>query len=493
MNVADIVSRHAADRPDSPAVVERGRTLSYREFDAAVDLAAAAFLKQGIAPGDVVGVTLPNNALHLVTGYALARMGAVQLSLPAREAATVRAALAAKFGATSVVAAGPDAALPGMALHLVSAEWMDPGPPVPAAPRAGGGDRPWKIAMTSGTTGAPKAVLQTHAMHLAWRRINQAAVPLRADDRFLVVVEPDFFAGMRLCMDVHWAGGAVIVGEAIDPLDRALDAIERLAITYLYLTPVHLHRLLGAGPGIRARLASVRMIRTGAMVVPEELRRRIRLDLSQHLVVAYGTNDAGSPFTIATGETLERFPDSVGFPVEGVELQVVDEAGAQVAPGVVGQIRVRTEAIPQSYIANPAASARAFRDGWYYPGDLGLLSAEGVLHFRGRLDDLMNHDGIKIYPVEIEQVLLSHPAVAEAAAFPTFSPVHQHVPTAAVTLRAQVSADALQAYCNERLGVRTPRAILLLREMPRTIAGKVDKRKLSDLVVEAVRRRSAGR
>ena len=477
MNLADVLTRHAGRTPDAIAAVEGDRRWSYAELDLAVWRAAAALRGRGLAPGDVVGVTLPSNALHLVTGYALARMGAVQLTLPRHESEATRASLARRFRAVVVV--GESDVEPG---------WLEPHGPAPdPAVRSPGGDAPWKVAMTSGTTGAPRAVLQTHAMHVAWRELNQAAVPVRPDERYWAVVPLEFFAGFRLCMDVHWAGGAAIVGGVPTEVGELLDAIDRGGVNYLYLTPMHLQQVLPALAPDRHRLAALRRLRVGSMVVTEALRREVLRRLTPHLVVAYGTNDVGSPFTLAQGETLARFPGTVGFAVPGVELQIADEDGRALPPGETGMVRVRTPGMPGAYVDNPEASAKAFREGWYYPGDLGMLSPEGALYLKGRADDLMNYNGIKIYPSEIEAVLLEHPAVAQAAAFPMRSAIFQDLPCAAVVLRARASPEALRRFCAERLGARAPAGVLVMKALPRSAAGKVLGRELAELALKAMR------
>jgi acyl-CoA synthetase (AMP-forming)/AMP-acid ligase II len=472
MNVADVISRYAERTPHAPAVIERERTWSYAEFDASIWRAAAALRKRGIAPGDVVGVTLPSNALHLVAGYALARIGAVQLPLPQRESEATRRSLAQRFRASCLLTE-TDA----------DPSWLEPGGDSPAPElRAPGGDAPWKLVMTSGTTGAHKAVLQSHAMHVAWAEITQAALPVSADGRYLVVVPLDFFAGFRMCMDAHWGGAAVVIGETPRSNLEVLELIERYGVNYLYLTPLHLHQLVPALPAGSAGLPGLRRVRAGSMVVSQTLRRDVLCKLTPNFVVTYGTNEIGAtPFTTAAKATLERFPGSIGFPVDGVEVQIADDAGLRLPAGETGLIRVRLPGMPREYVDNPEAGARAFRDGWYYPGDLGMLVPEGALYFKGRADDLMNFDGIKIYPSEIEAALLEHPAVAEAAAFPLRSTIHQDVPCAAVVLRAQASAEALRQFCFERLGTRAPVHVVVMKELPRSAAGKVLKRELARL------------
>jgi acyl-coenzyme A synthetase/AMP-(fatty) acid ligase len=480
MNLAEVIARHAQATPGASAVIEAGRAYSYGEFDRAIRRAARALRRNGIAPGDVVGMTMGGSALHLVVAYALAHAGAVQLALPRRESPQVRRHLAACYRAAVVVGDAEEARLDGIRYLAAQPEWLDgAGARDEGGEAAPGGDAPWRIVMSSGTTGAPKAVLQTHAMHVAWREIYARALPVLSSDRYLAVVALDFYAGIRQCMEMHWSGACAIVGVPVRSPGELFAAVERHGANYLLLLPVHLQQLLPALPRDRPRLPGVRVLRAGAMILAESLRREIARGLTPNLVVTYGSNDVGSVLTFADADTEARHPGSVGFPSPGVRIEIADESGARLPAGGIGLIRARAPGMPAGYIDNARASAQAFRDGWYYPGDLGLLTPEGALYFKGRADDLMNFDGIKIYPSDIEEALASHPAVAEAAAFPIASATHQDIPAAAVVLRAEISQDAIIAWCRERLGSRAPQVIAVVRDLPRNAAGKVLKHALA--------------
>lgn len=460
-NVADLLARQARATPDAPAVIERDRTWRYADFDRAVQGTAAALRKQGIAPGDVVGLTLPSSSLHLALVYALARIGAVLLTLPSREPPAARAALAERFRAVTV-------------LDERSADpaWLAAGADTDAAPPPGG-DAPWKIVVTSGTTGRPKAALHTHAMQLERCASNQGALPARADDRFLIVVEMDFDSGLRHCLFCHYAGAAVVLDRAYKNESQFIEVVGRASVTYLSLTAFHLEKLLAEAPG--RGLPGVRVVRSGAMRHPPALCAEVRRRISPNLYVMYGTNDGASPLTCLGGDDLERHAGALGFTCPGIEAQATEE----------GLLRFRGPRFPMGYIDDPQATARYFRDGWYYPGDSGSVAEGGLVTLHGRSDDLINCVGIKIYPSEIESVLLAHPAVAEAAAFPLPSRPHQELPAAAVVLRrvesleqAQVTSQVLR-HARERLGRRAPAKLLLVRALPRNAAGKVDRRELA--------------
>ncbi len=492
MNLADVISRHAEATPLANAVIEPGRAYTYPEFDRAIWRAAAALRERGIGPGHIVGIAMRSTALHLVASYALARVGAVQLALPRRDSPQVCRQLAGRFSVSIILSDAANARQDGIAFHGADPAWLEAsGAPLDRGVAAPGGDAPWKIVMTSGTTGAPKAVLQSHAMHIAWRKIYASAVPVHPDDRLLAVIELDFYAGLRQCMEMHWSGASAIVGVGLRTPADLIGAMQRHGASSLHLLPPHLHRLLPHLPADRPLFPGLRVLRSGAMIITEDLRREIRRKLTPNLFVTYGTNDLGSVLTCADAETQARHPGSVGLPSAGVQLEIVDEGGRPLAPGETGHIRVRAPGMPQGYIGNPEATAAAFRGGWYYPGDLGLLSPDGALYFKGRADDLMNFDGIKIYPSDIEAALAEHPAVAEAAAFPLPSDKHQDIPAAAVVLKAAASQESILAWCRERLGSRAPSVIAVVPALPRNPTGKVLKQVLAkNLQAAAVARRS---
>jgi acyl-CoA synthetase (AMP-forming)/AMP-acid ligase II len=152
-------------------------------------------------------------------------------------------------------------------------------------------------------------------------------------------------------------------------------------------------------------------------------------------------------------------------------------------------VRVRGEGVIKAYLDNPEATARHMRGGWFHPGDLASFTARGALVLQGRTDDMMIFDGLNIYPAEIERALLQHPAVAEAAAFPVRSKVHQDRPAAAVVLRHPAPERDIKAWCRERIGSAAPHLVLILAGLPRNAGGKVVKRELQRLAAAALARR----
>jgi long-chain acyl-CoA synthetase len=178
--------------------------------------------------------------------------------------------------------------------------------------------------------------------------------------------------------------------------------------------------------------------------------------------------------TVAPPELLASVTGTVGVPMPGVEVEIVDSHDRAVAVGMTGQVRIKTAQMPSAYHDDPANSARSFRAGWFYPGDVGRLDAFGRLFHLGRADDMMIFNGINIAPAEIERVMLAHPAVADAVAMPLKRAIIHEVPICAIALGAGASAssDELMAWARQRLGVRSPKHIVLMDAIPRNPMGK---------------------
>src|SRR5262249_28107973 len=180
------------------------------------------------------------------------------------------------------------------------------------------------------------------------------------------------------------------------------------------------------------------------------------------------------PISLASPEEHEAFPEGVGLPLPGVTVTLVDEHDNVLPPGEVGQARIRKAAMPTGYFADPVASS-AFRDGWFYPRDLLSRAEEGPLIFHGRVDDMMILNGINIFPSAIEDTLETHPDVREAVAYAVRSRIHGEIPVAAVVLRDgtwQNDASHLLDHCRRTLGIRSPRQIFVVDQIPRNAAGK---------------------
>ncbi|MGE0152940.1 MAG: class I adenylate-forming enzyme family protein [Reyranellaceae bacterium] len=480
-NIADVVTRHAEERPWAVAIIENGVAIHYEMLERLIWLTAWRLRQSGIAPGDVVGMALPHSSLYVIAIYALARIGAVSTALPLSDPAPVRESFARRFGVKWVVAAGDGAGPAGIPTVVLTADRLKGAPAtVPADIRSDGGERPWNIRRTSGTTSEAKGIAVTHRALLARCRA-QMGVFYGPDDRVLSVVSLDTSFGMTACERTLFGGGCIVLPSLPIGEKQFLDYIDRHAVTHVSLTPNFFAALLPVLPTDGCRAPSLRQIAITGMAMAETVRAEIRRRLSRGLLVLYATNEAAY-LTGADAEMQEKYPETVGRALPGVELEIVDDQDRPVAAGTAGHVRTRTPWMPEGYVNAPPGGNRTFRSGWIYPGDIGVLNEAGMLFIRGRADDMMNYDGIKIMPADIEEVLLAHPAVADAVAFPVASSRHQHLPAAAVVLKAPVSGQELLAHCSQRLGARAPLAIVFETAFPRNAMGKVVRRELAEKV-----------
>lgn len=484
-NVADAIAEWAVRLPGAVALVENGRAIDYAGFDRAIWRAAWMFRHCGIGPGSIVGICLPNSALYLVVFHALARIGAIILPLPKSEPAAHRVALARRFAVTAIV--GDTDGYDVRALQPDPA-WLDGGSVVEdPGLRAAGGNAPLKIAFSSGTTGTPKAVMRTHHASMEIDRHRRLVVPQGAGDVFVALLEMGVSYGLRPCLRALEVGATVVLApKEIGAADFAALAAHWRA-THLALTPIHVSSLLSLVRESGPLLPHVRELIVSTANTPHALRGQIRQKLTPHLFISYGSNEV-SVLALAGASLQDQFPDCVGRPMPGIEVEAVDEKDVPVTVGGLGMLRFRASWFPPGYIDDPQASARHFRGGWFYPGDVGMLADDTVIFLKGRVDEIINYDGVKIAPLDIENALLTHPAVIEAAAFPLHSVLHQQVPVAAVALRQPVEQASLLAFARARLGQRAPAYIMILNALPKNNMGKVIKRDLEQKVAAEIQR-----
>ena len=337
-------------------------------------------------------------------------------------------------------------------------------------------DQIWLLLQSSGTTGSPKYAELSHAVAMAR---SQRFLPLfncGIDDRFWPVSRLDFVvAKQRAVYSLH-SGAAVCLPVGIPIGPGLIPFLRAAAVTLACGTPSHLHQLIALSEKAPA-LPTLRGFEARSATISEPLREAFRARFSPELFVVYGTNEAEA-LSLASPELQKTVKNTVGMVTSSLELELVDGAGRVVPSGTVGEVRVRGPGVVTEYLDNPGASESTFRQGWFYPGDFARFTPESALVLQGRTDDMMIFDGMNIYPAEIENALMEHPAVIDAAAFPLSSERFQDVPAAAVILREPASENDLASFCAERIGIKHPRVIRIVESFPRNAMGKILKREL---------------
>jgi len=478
---AEQLARHAADAFAPPAFVLPSAELSFAELHRRVEHCAAWMRAEGCGPRDVVGITIADEIAHLTVSLATFTLGVPQVCLPTYDPAPARAALARSLEVTRVIAADPAHGLPGIAASFIEpAALAQPRTVPPQEALSADPEAPLLFIASSGSTGDPKLIAMS--TRVLADRLRLRGYPERESVLTMTTVEDIFGKTPRLF--TAWLGcTSVFRASAVETPVHALGAFcATHRVTRLTMGVLHASTLV-RDDGV-ALPASVRCY-TGGARVPMRLREAFRAHGSARLYVEYGAREVGL-ISATWPQDLDPSLESVGLVAEHSAVEVVDAEGRVLPAGEVGDVRVRTASMVHGYHRNPAATARNFRDGWFHTGDLGWFSPRGSLCLVGRIDDVMNLNGIKIYPSEIERVLERDPAVRTAAAFALRSDLHGEIPVAAVEWQgdARPEASALLASVRAELGVRAPRRIVVVDALPRTSTGKVARRELERLVTE---------
>ncbi|MFG3285347.1 FadD3 family acyl-CoA ligase [Streptomyces sp. NPDC048111] len=517
--IAELVRTAAARYGGREAVVEGRARLTYAELGERVERAAAACLAAGTAPGDRVAVWAPNTADWIVAALGAVTAGAVLVPLNTRfkgaEAAYVLASSRAKllfvtgtFLGTSYVASlrrataegtgpGPLPALPHLEQVVVLSDdapdafrtWKDflaggeavSGAEVRARADAISPGSPSDIVYTSGTTGRPKGAVITHAQTLRGYAIWSELAGLREGDRYLIV-NPFFHtfgykAGIIACL----MRGATMVPQPVFSVDTALANIAAERISVLPGPPTLHQSLLDHPARDQHDLSALRLVVTGAAVVPLRLVERLRGELGVGTVLtAYGLSEASGIVTMCRrGDPAEVIASTSGRAIPGTEVCV------RADPGEPGEILVRGFNVMRGYFEDEAGTAGAIdADGWLHTGDIGVLDTAGNLRVTDRIKDMFIVGGFNAYPAEIEQLLGLHPEVADVAVIGVPDPRLGEVGRAYVVRRpgSPVTADDLIAWARrEMANYKVPRSVEFLTELPRNAGGKVVKGELRAL------------
>ncbi|KAA9160503.1 long-chain fatty acid--CoA ligase [Amycolatopsis acidicola] len=487
------VLHNAARVPDRPALITPERRWTWRELDDDAARTAARLRKAGLGKGDRFAIVAGNRAETVVAFFAAARLGAIVVPVNARLAAPEIAHILADAGPVAIASApeldavvdeAVTAARAKLARFSLGAGGEHPDPTV-----AGTEEEPVYqdfaaesddalILYTSGTTGRPKGVLLDHHRAI-WAALAQVvSLGLRDGERYLHLPPLYHAGGVVFLNAITLLGGTHVLIPAFDP-GVAATTIERERISAMLGVPT-MYQFLLRHPGIdRYDLSSWRTGIFGAAPMPAETVRQL---LARFPGVTFfqqcGQTEAGPTGLYSTYEQIQSRPDSSGHLAQPfVEARLVDENGADVAPGEVGELVLRGEPVMKGYWHQPEATAEAFRGGWLHTGDLMHLHEDGAMRLVDRLKDVIITGGRNVYSAEVEQALASHPDVADCAVVGVRHPDWNETIVAVVTPvsgRAP-TLESIREHCRARIAdYKLPRE-LRLAEIPRTPSGKIQK------------------
>lgn len=478
MNITEPFAHHARAVPDKPALVHGDRVVLYRDLDRLTSQAGAWLYSLGLAPGDVCGVALKDSIEHLLVLCGLARSGVILLPLDWRWTTAEQERVLSHFGAKRILLEEGRPAPAGCPATVMPAGWFDGLAAFDAQTRFPEGDLPLLMSLSSGTTGRPKGPRIRHSQFFARFRVFQLNLGFHSQDRFLSCTPFYYGGGRTFPLQCLYTGSTTILLPPPYEPEELVEAVVQHRITSVFLVPTLIRRLLTLPEKALAPLRGLRLLLSSGSALHTEERQFLR-GLCKGFVEYYSSTEGGG-VSFLTAEDPESFNASVGRPVFGVHLQCVDENHQPLPAGKVGRIRYKGPAVADGFWNDPEASRESFRDGWWYPGDLGMLDEHGYLYLKGRAKDMIIRGGINIYPAEVEATLLTHPAVSDSAVVGWPSKEFNEEVAAFVILKGDATPAQLRDLCRQQLApYKVPREVFVVKDFPRNALGKVIKADLS--------------
>ncbi len=485
-NLAELLSRAAESHADRIALKLDEQELNYAFLNEGASRIAGLLKAKGIEPGDRVGIMLPNVPYFPVVYYGILRAGGVvvpmNVLLKGGEVDFYVGDSGAKVVfvwhgfADACVDAPADVVkvTPGEFEQLVIAADSAP----ENVDRAG--DDTAVILYTSGTTGTPKGAELSHDnLRTNCEVTATTLVELTPEDVILGALPLFHSFGQTCGLNAAVANGACLtLIPRFDPT-QALEIIQRDDVTVFEGVPTMYHAILSVPDREDYDVSSLRLCVSGGSAMPVEVMRGFEKAFECKVLEGYGLSET-SPVASFNHPDRERKPGSIGTPIQGVEMRVVDDDGGEVAQGGVGEIAIRGHNVMKGYWNRPDATAEVLDgDGWLRTGDMATVDEDGYFFIVDRKKDMIIRGGYNVYPREIEEVLYEHPAVSEAAVVGVPDDAMGEEVGAAVVLKDEAGADDIRAFVKDRVAAyKYPRVIWFLDELPKGPTGKILKREI---------------
>ncbi len=474
MIFVDTIHLHAQLFPHRPALMMADRLVTYGMLSTAIHRISARLHRDGFRSGDMVIVDIDNPIRHFTLVSALMNLGIISVT------GSGSLADVPKVGITAVLASRTMAVPKDMRLVVVDDAWFQPADDAtyPIEPTAREPNRLIMFGLTSGTTGQQKAIPFTVGEFDQRLRNLMLYHGAPGTERDLVLIG---FASQWALSETARALASARTVCLAQTAEEAVRLIDLYQVGVILGSPQQFAGLLAAFDETPVSCASVRLASLAGAMLGAELAAGIRRRISPNVLVGYGSTEAGKT-ALAMLDTVEALPGGVGHVVPSARLEIVDDAGQPVQAGATGRIRVMAAGGGRPYEPGTLYPDRS--PDWFYPGDLGHLTMDGLLVIAGRSDELINAGGLKIAPDRVEDLVAGRRDIADAAAFGVPGPHGFDEIWLAVVPREPIRVDEVIAFCQRRSEALAPTRIIVVDQIPRSTMGKVERAKLRARVAQ---------
>jgi acyl-CoA synthetase (AMP-forming)/AMP-acid ligase II len=483
MNIVEPIVFHAKIQPEAPALCTPGNdVVTYAALAAQMNNVARRAISVGLSRGSIVALSIPDQLTHSVVILGLTQVGIIPVSVGMQKPPG-----GLKIDAVLSTTNYPFAAQAPH--HPFDFTWiMGDGRPVETSRDAASeSDETCRIMLTTGTTGEPKAVALTHKLAMARNARFQflQGRHLPSCSRIFMNVGLATAVGYYFLTYFLGRGGTLFFrGENIENALRSFRTLRVQAMMAFAGNLPHLLEICDRDPSCAFHLDT---IFCGGSALSQAMHDRVRPRLCTHMLCRYGATETGTS-AAAAAQCITHIPGAMGYVVPGATVEIVDESDRRLPIGSEGIVRIANEVAVDHYIGDPVASAQCFRNGWFYPGDLGSLTPDNMLIISGRVNSVLNVGGGKMAAEKLEAVIAAFDGVSEAAVVIVESENGNDEVWAVIPRGETVDADSLIAHCRKRMPPAfVPKRVVTLDELPLNARGKLDRARLKQIVTAAAR------